>query len=162
MNENFSNQHWYCLKERTGPGHTNGRRAKRAPPTPTPIVSAYYSCPGPQKAHTISFKNNNSSSSTSNQLKQSSSSPSDLASAAIAAMAGAINSPLYNQSREDTYFRQAFEVEANIGSGSFGDVFRARCKEDGRMYAVKRSRVPFRGLTKHVIFSDHTMPIRDC
>ena len=59
----------------------------------------------------------------------------------------AITSPLYNQSREDTYFRQAFDVQANIGSGSFGDVFRARCKEDGKMYAVKRSRVPFRGTT---------------
>lgn len=125
---NHSNLH-FLLQERTLPGQPNNRRAKRAPPTPTPIVSAYYSCPGPQKAHTISFKNHNSSSLTAS-VKPSS-----------------LQSPLYNESREDTYFRQAFEIEANIGSGSFGDVFRVRCKEDGRMYAVKRSRVPFRGTT---------------
>ncbi|KAK4030399.1 membrane-associated tyrosine- and threonine-specific cdc2-inhibitory kinase isoform X2 [Daphnia magna] len=103
-------------KERTLPG-----QKKRAPPTPTPIISAYYSCPGPQKAHTISFKSKSDS--------------------------ALICSPHYNLSKEDTFFRQCFEIQANIGSGSFGDVFRVRSKEDGRMYAVKRSRVPFRGTT---------------
>lgn len=102
------------IQERTLPG-----LRKRAPPTP--IISAYYSCPGPRKAHAISFKSNSDS--------------------------ALISSPHYNLSKEDTFFRQCFDVEANIGSGSFGDVFRVRSKEDGRMYAVKRSRYPFRGTT---------------
>ncbi len=90
---------------------------KRAPPTP--IVSAYYSCPGPRKAHTISFKSNSDS--------------------------ALISSPHYNLSKEATYFNQCFDVECNIGSGSFGDVFRVRSKEDGQLYAIKRSRLPYKG-----------------
>jgi len=104
-------------KERSAPG-----QRKRAPPTPILFPSAYYSCPpGPQKAHTISFKSKSDS--------------------------ALINSPHYNLSKEDTFFHQCFYVEGNIGSGSFGDVFRVRSKEDGQMYAIKRSRVPFRGTT---------------
>ena len=104
-------------QERSAPG-----QRKRAPPTPILFPSAYYSCPpGPQKAHTISFKSKSDS--------------------------ALINSPHYNLSKEDTFFHQCFYVEGNIGSGSFGDVFRVRSKEDGQMYAIKRSRVPFRGTT---------------
>ena len=108
---------YFNLQERSLP-----RQRKRAPPTPIIFPSAYYSCPGPQKAHTISFKATKSDSAL-------------------------ISSPHYNLSKEDTFFHQCFYVEGNIGSGSFGDVFRVRSKEDGKMYAVKRSRVPFRGTT---------------
>ncbi|XP_069694125.1 membrane-associated tyrosine- and threonine-specific cdc2-inhibitory kinase-like isoform X2 [Periplaneta americana] len=43
-----------------------------------------------------------------------------------------------------TYFRQNFDDVRPIGEGSFGEVFRVRCKTTGRYYAVKRSKEPFR------------------
>jgi len=42
-------------------------------------------------------------------------------------------------------FHNDFEVLAQLGSGSFADVFKARCKSDGHIYAIKRSRRRFRG-----------------
>ena len=34
---------------------------------------------------------------------------------------------------------------AKVGEGSFGEVFKVKFKEDGRLYAIKRSRQRFRG-----------------
>lgn len=39
---------------------------------------------------------------------------------------------------------QAFVIEAKIGEGSFGEVFRVRNREDGRRFAVKRAISKFR------------------
>uniref|UniRef100_A0A8C4R670 non-specific serine/threonine protein kinase n=1 Tax=Eptatretus burgeri TaxID=7764 RepID=A0A8C4R670_EPTBU len=44
-----------------------------------------------------------------------------------------------------SYFHQCFEVLSPLGSGSFGDVFEARCRADGLRYAVKRSQCKYRG-----------------
>lgn len=43
-----------------------------------------------------------------------------------------------------TYFRENFDDIHQIGEGSFGEVFRVRCKETGLYYAVKRSKERFR------------------
>jgi serine/threonine protein kinase len=43
-----------------------------------------------------------------------------------------------------TYFREKFDNVHQIGEGSFGEVFRARYKETGLYYAVKRSKERFR------------------
>ncbi|XP_069693385.1 membrane-associated tyrosine- and threonine-specific cdc2-inhibitory kinase-like [Periplaneta americana] len=43
-----------------------------------------------------------------------------------------------------TYFRQNFDDMCPIGEGSFGEVFRVRCRTTGCYYAVKRSKERFR------------------
>ncbi|KAK2147709.1 hypothetical protein LSH36_540g01066 [Paralvinella palmiformis] len=56
-----------------------------------------------------------------------------------------IVSSYYNDNIQELYFDQCFEIECKLGAGSFGDVFKVRSKEDGKYYAVKRSRERFRG-----------------
>ncbi|GFG39437.1 hypothetical protein Cfor_08386 [Coptotermes formosanus] len=53
-------------------------------------------------------------------------------------------SKLHKQTHHLTYFREKFDDVCQIGEGSFGEVFRARYKETGRYYAVKRSKERFR------------------
>lgn len=53
-------------------------------------------------------------------------------------------SKLHKQTRHLTYFREKFDDVCQIGEGSFGEVFRARYKETGVYYAVKRSKERFR------------------
>ncbi|CAM1294283.1 PKMYT1 (predicted) [Pycnogonum litorale] len=58
-----------------------------------------------------------------------------------------ISSPHYDESRHELYFDQCFEIECKLGTGSFGEVFKVRSLEDGKYYAVKKSRQRFRGAT---------------
>jgi len=73
----------------------------------------------------------------------------------------------YDETANESYFDQCFTIEAKIGEGSFGEVstnfffqhnkirlitnfpqvFRVRSKEDGRLYAVKRTMGCFRSAT---------------
>lgn len=53
-------------------------------------------------------------------------------------------SSLYQSEVESTYFEQCFSEVTKIGEGAFGIVFQVRSKEDGRYYAVKKSKYPFR------------------
>jgi len=39
-----------------------------------------------------------------------------------------------------SFFRANFAVQERLGFGSFGDVYRALCKLDGKEYAVKKTR----------------------
>lgn len=55
-----------------------------------------------------------------------------------------INSPIYNRDNNETYFEQCFQTITKIGEGSFGEVFKVRSKEDGLLYAVKKSKQLFR------------------
>eukprot|EP01137_Pigoraptor_chileana_P012226 Opistho-2@64362 len=55
-------------------------------------------------------------------------------------------SPLYNPSVQGTYLDQCFEMQGRIGAGCFSEVYRVRGKEDGLLYAVKRTKQPFRGV----------------
>jgi len=50
----------------------------------------------------------------------------------------------YDEHCDEPYFQQCFEVFSTLGSGFFGDVFKVRSKEDGRFYAVKKSRNRFK------------------
>ena len=52
-----------------------------------------------------------------------------------------------NDTTTESYFERQFHVDKIIGSGSFGDVFRVKSRSDGRYYAVKKSRYPFKGRT---------------
>lgn len=72
---------------------------------------------------------------------------------------------VYKQDRPESYFEQCFDVLARIGEGSFGEVFKVRSKEDGRLYAIKKSKQLYRGETArqecinevrhHEKFSEH-------
>lgn len=46
---------------------------------------------------------------------------------------------IYRPSSPESYFDQCFEVLERLGEGSFGEVFKVRSKEDGRLYAIKKS-----------------------
>ncbi|XP_055846710.1 membrane-associated tyrosine- and threonine-specific cdc2-inhibitory kinase [Episyrphus balteatus] len=79
-------------------------------------------------------------------------------------------SPVYNRSSEETYFEQCFTKISKIGEGSFGEVFKVRSKEDGLLYAVKKSKQFFRSenyrherleeVKRYEQFSDHENCVR--
>ncbi|KAG8541620.1 hypothetical protein GDO81_028605 [Engystomops pustulosus] len=54
-------------------------------------------------------------------------------------------SRLYDHSKEETFYKQCFQTLCKLGRGSFGEVYKVRSREDGCVYAVKRSVSPFRG-----------------
>nr|KAF6441865.1 protein kinase, membrane associated tyrosine/threonine 1 [Rousettus aegyptiacus] len=56
-----------------------------------------------------------------------------------------LRSPSYDPNRPESFFQQSFQRLGRLGHGSYGEVFKVRSKEDGRLYAVKRSMSPFRG-----------------
>ncbi|CAK6444771.1 unnamed protein product [Pipistrellus nathusii] len=58
---------------------------------------------------------------------------------------GTLQSPSYDPSRPESFFQQNFQRLGRLGRGSYGEVFKVRSKEDGQLYAVKRSMSPFRG-----------------
>jgi membrane-associated tyrosine/threonine-specific cdc2-inhibitory kinase len=58
---------------------------------------------------------------------------------------GVLASPHYRPTAHGSYFDQCFEVIEKLGEGSFGEVFKARSRDDGRLYAVKRCWERFRG-----------------
>ncbi|RWS28624.1 membrane-associated tyrosine- and threonine-specific cdc2-inhibitory kinase-like protein [Leptotrombidium deliense] len=93
---------------------------KKVPPRPPckwSLPIARFSSSQSSKAQAVSFRDND----TSTLSKQ------------------------YDETREESYFDQCFKVFEKIGSGSFGDVFKVRSKEDGIYYAVKKSRERFKG-----------------
>ncbi|XP_065647863.1 membrane-associated tyrosine- and threonine-specific cdc2-inhibitory kinase isoform X1 [Hydra vulgaris] len=55
-----------------------------------------------------------------------------------------IASPSY-KNVDKLYFDQCFTKLSKLGSGSFGDVYKVQSKDDGKLYAVKKSRECFRG-----------------
>ncbi|KAM6156026.1 membrane-associated tyrosine- and threonine-specific cdc2-inhibitory kinase isoform 1-T1 [Rhynchocyon petersi] len=56
-----------------------------------------------------------------------------------------LQSPRYDPSRPESFFQQCFQKIGCLGRGSYGEVFKVRSKDDGRLYAIKRSMSPFRG-----------------
>jgi len=58
-----------------------------------------------------------------------------------------LHSATYDTKKDQSYFQQAFIIEAEIGAGSFGTVYRVRSREDGQMYAVKIAREVYKGPT---------------
>lgn len=58
-----------------------------------------------------------------------------------------ITSSVYRPDLRESYFEQCFEVIDRLGEGSFGEVFKVRSKEDGQLYAIKKSLQLYRGET---------------
>lgn len=56
-----------------------------------------------------------------------------------------IQNGIYQPDKKESYFEQCFDILAKIGEGSFGEVFKVRSKEDGRLYAIKKSNQQYRG-----------------
>ncbi|XP_059611755.1 membrane-associated tyrosine- and threonine-specific cdc2-inhibitory kinase [Phlebotomus argentipes] len=72
---------------------------------------------------------------------------------------------MYEPEKTESYFDQCFERISKIGEGSFGEVFKVRSREDGLLYAVKKSKQYFRSesyreerlkeVRRHEEFSSH-------
>ncbi|XP_066840327.1 LOW QUALITY PROTEIN: membrane-associated tyrosine- and threonine-specific cdc2-inhibitory kinase [Anser cygnoides] len=58
---------------------------------------------------------------------------------------GLPHSRVYDPRRPQTFFQQCFQLLGTLGRGSFGEVYKVRSREDGALYAVKRTTRPFRG-----------------
>ncbi|CAF0779784.1 unnamed protein product [Brachionus calyciflorus] len=59
-------------------------------------------------------------------------------------------SKYYDDKKKDLFFEQCFIIEGNLGCGSFGKVYKVKSKEDGKYYAVKKSREKFKGSSDRV------------
>lgn len=56
-------------------------------------------------------------------------------------------SNIYNMNKSESYFEQCFDVIDRLGEGSFGEVFKVRSRDDGRLYAIKKTIKSYRGET---------------
>lgn len=57
----------------------------------------------------------------------------------------ALSSAHHKVESRKSYLEQCFDVCEKLGEGSFGEVYRVCSRDDGKMYAIKISRQPFRG-----------------
>lgn len=55
-----------------------------------------------------------------------------------------VHSSFYYKKKDESYFDQCFEIISTLGEGSFGQVYKVKSREDGLLYAVKKSKVFFR------------------
>lgn len=87
----------------------------------------------PHGAKVISFVNNTNNNNTNKQIKNAKKEVND------------VISKHYDEKKHDLFFEQCFLIEGTLGCGSFGKVYKVKSKEDGKYYAVKRSREKFKG-----------------
>lgn len=77
----------------------------------------------------------------------------------------ALLSPNYIKDANLSYYEQCFQQYEKLGEGSFGEVFKVRSRDDGRYYAIKKSKQFFRSeqyrsgsleeVRRHEQFSNH-------
>lgn len=90
---------------------------KSAPPISRVFPHRHWA---PEKAHAVSFREDSKH------------------------LDSAIHSKFYDSGRSELYFEQCFTIEKKLGEGSFGEVMAVKSIENGRRYAIKRSREKFR------------------
>jgi len=56
-----------------------------------------------------------------------------------------MSSSFYDRTKNESYFKQCFDVVHKLGEGDFGEVWKVKSKEDGKLYAVKKTKHSFRG-----------------
>jgi len=56
-----------------------------------------------------------------------------------------LNPRVYNINLKKSYFQQAFTIEAKIGAGYFGTVFKVKSKDNGKFYAIKIANDRYKG-----------------
>jgi len=56
-----------------------------------------------------------------------------------------LNPRVYNNNLKKSYFQQAFTVEAKIGAGYFGTVYKVKSKADGKLFAIKIANDRYKG-----------------
>lgn len=107
----------HCQKR--PPNQNDPNRTKKPPKLNPKHDSSFCRSPNSSSAHLVSFKD----SSAYNDI---------------------LLSSHYSRDFTETYYDQCFETISKIGEGSFGEVFKVRSKEDGLLYAVKKSKQFFR------------------
>merc|ERR1719228_1548853 len=81
-----------------------------------------------------------------------------------------LHSSVYDDRKSESYFEQAFSIERKIGAGCFGTVYKVRCKEDNKLYAVKIAKQMYKGqsdrnqkleeVRKHQFLPPHSSLVR--
>ncbi|GFY78624.1 membrane-associated tyrosine- and threonine-specific cdc2-inhibitory kinase [Trichonephila inaurata madagascariensis] len=117
---------FYAEKSFSSKKERRGFRSEKPPPTPR-IKLSNTSCSSARGLFSHSSNNSDRAQSISFQDSRSS------------------LSSKYDSTSDLLYFHQCFEIISKIGSGSFGDVFKVKCIEDGNFYAVKRAKQKFAG-----------------
>lgn len=85
------------------------------------------------EVHAISFKDQmNSSVATSTPKSHNNSS--------LDSHKDSLFSSFYDRKKNDSYFEQCYETFCKLGEGSFCEVFKVRCKDDGKFYAIKKTK----------------------
>lgn len=56
-----------------------------------------------------------------------------------------VQSSVYSAKKPELYFEQCYIIEERLGAGSFGEVYRVRSRDDGSLYACKKTLLKFRG-----------------
>lgn len=55
-----------------------------------------------------------------------------------------LSSSFYDRAKNESYFEQCFVTICKLGEGSFGEVYKVRCLDDGKFYAIKKTKQIFR------------------
>ncbi|GFU29466.1 membrane-associated tyrosine- and threonine-specific cdc2-inhibitory kinase [Nephila pilipes] len=117
---------FYAQKSFSSKKERRGLRSERPPPTPR-VKLSNTSCSSVRGLHSLSSNNSDHAQSISFRDSKSS------------------LSSKYDSSSDQSYFHQCFEIISKIGSGSFGDVFKVKCIEDGDFYAIKKAKQKYTG-----------------
>lgn len=94
--------------------------------------------------HAISFREYGEQSSSSLAVT---STPKVSKNKSSSSLIDSLSSSFYDKHRNESYFEQCFETITKLGEGSFGEVFKARCKDDGKLYAIKKTKQMYRSET---------------
>lgn len=107
---------------------------------------------------------------SSNKRKRRSAEPQHAQAISFCGSESSFHSRHYHEQAPGSYLHQCFHVGQKLGEGSFGVVYKVRCLDDGRWYAVKVANRQFRGqrdrqlqlqeVAKHELLPPHPHCVR--